>query len=40
MNKFAITFRRTCKIFSKIIPSGFGEILERHSTVFNDIDTR
>jgi len=39
MNKFAIT-SRTCKIFSKIIPSVLGEILEMHSAVFNDIDSR
>jgi len=37
MNKFAITFRRTCKLFSKSIPSGLGEILEMHSAVFKDI---
>jgi len=37
MNKFAITFRRTYKLFSKIIRSGLGEILEMHSAVFNDI---
>jgi len=36
MNKFAITFRRTCKLLSKIIPSGLGDILEMHSAVFND----
>jgi len=35
MNKFAITFRRTCKLFSKVIPSGLGEILEMHSAVLN-----
>jgi len=39
MNKFAITFRRTCKLFSKIIPSGLEEILEMHSAVFNDTDS-
>jgi len=38
MNKLAITFRRTGKLFSKIIPSCLGEILEMHSAVFNDID--
>jgi len=38
MNKFAITFRRTCKLFSKIVPSGLGEILEMHLADFNDID--
>jgi len=40
MNKFAITFRRTCKFFSEIIANGLGEILEMHSAVFNDIDSR
>jgi len=39
MNKFAITFKRTCKLFSKIVPGGLGEILEMHSAVFNDIDS-
>jgi len=39
MNKYAITFSRTCKFFSKIIRSGLGEILEMHSAVFNDIDS-
>jgi len=40
MNKFTITVRRTCKLFSKTIPSGLGEILEIHSAVFNDVDSR
>jgi len=39
MNKFAITFRKTWKLFSKIKRSGLGEILEMHSAVFNDIDS-
>jgi len=34
MNKFEI---RTYSLFSKMIPSGLGEILEMHSAVFNDI---
>jgi len=40
MNTFAITFRRKCKLFSKTMPSGLGEILEMHSAVFNDIDSK
>jgi len=39
MNKSAITFRKTCKLFSKITRSGLGEIFEMHSVVFNDVDS-
>jgi len=39
MNTFAITIRRTCKLFSKFIRCGLGEILEMHSAVFNDTDS-
>jgi len=37
LNKLAVTFRRTCNLFSKIVRSGLGEILEMHSAVCNDI---
>jgi len=41
MNKYAITFSRTVHVsFFKMIRSGLGEILEMHSAVFNDIDSR